>query len=208
MGCFGLVLSSKSFSYLYSFKKYRLAASSCRGTVIIEAAVTLPLFLFMMMSLVDFMRIGFATANLQNAAHRMSRCVAVGYPTCSRSSAVATANATRLELESMAGISIANSAFRLCEIDSLAGTCAQPSAGNFGPDNWMLLEAAGQLSTIWGQYPVRVSSVFRNEPTVRSYTVVPGDEPEDDTDDPPGDLGDRDGDDTPILRDPPGRRPY
>ncbi len=139
-----------------------------KGGVLLEFALTVPLFLTIVLTAAELIRGGFQYAMLQHAVHRASRYAALGY----KESGMTATESVLYKINQLSGMQVENSGFTICPASEYP--CNANSRG--GSESWMRLEARVQLHLAFGGInPVlKADAVFRNEPKWVGITPAGG----------------------------------
>ena len=131
-----------------------------RGSIMIEVACTVPIFLVMVLLGIESVRIGFITASIRLAANNGARYAALnrsepGLPSREHSIASVIARSTTVPLSLGTNIQI-------CPAPQTS--CGQSYAG--GPMQFITINIRYTLRTAFGALaiPLRTTTVTRNEP--------------------------------------------
>ncbi len=147
-----------------------LKMNSEKGTTLVEATMALPLFIFVMLALLDLARIGLVSVTLQFVTASALRAAAVGVP--AGDSAVlseipagreaAIRQITRRSAE-VFGVTLNENQIEICEVDVASPeVCRAAGAGTGGSYVRVRVLASVQLVTL-GRRTLQSSAVARNE---------------------------------------------
>lgn len=130
---------------------------SNRGSALLEAAVSFPVLLTVILGMTDLMQVSIAAVRMEHAVVYAGREASIGVgrdANCDGGTDV-----IKSLLESSAGIAITASDFKLCPVNSV------DCSGERGdPLQWMTLTASAEVQSILGKRRIQAGTMFRNMP--------------------------------------------
>lgn len=127
------------------------------GTIMVEYAIALPVFLMILFLGIESTRLAFASANLQNALNRGGRYATLGYH---NNGDITGVDSVRAKIAELSGYTIDPQDFEICK----AGTNVCNTRGTEG--EWIQIRAAADIPVLLGIQTIKLSagSLVKNEP--------------------------------------------